>query len=171
MNVGMDLHMRATPKAYHPGVGLRPGSEQVDFQVEQQVPKLFAALYESMAAHARLGLNVVADVNHHETYSQDWNILADCAGRLIGLPVIFVGVRCAIEKIWNRREETWGQKKDEVDEGVRFAVHCSQKAASLLTYDLECDTSNLSPEECAEMIATKLDRGTERSAFFAYASG
>ena len=36
-----------------------------------------SALYESIAAHARLGLNVVVDVGHHE--SNNPGVLADCA--------------------------------------------------------------------------------------------
>ena len=71
MNVGVDAHIKCTPPAFRPGVGLRPQRPEwatvvpgrVPLEVlEEYVPVLYAALYESVAAHARLGLNVVMDV-------------------------------------------------------------------------------------------------------------
>jgi chloramphenicol 3-O phosphotransferase len=76
---------------------LRPGGERPD--LEGLVPQLYAALYESIAAHSRLGLNVVVDVGHHDAYSKPLHILANCARRLVALPVLFVGVLCPIETI------------------------------------------------------------------------
>ena len=34
------------------------------------IPIWFAALYESIAAHSRLGLNVVVDIGHHDSYTE-----------------------------------------------------------------------------------------------------
>src|SRR5439155_10265803 len=79
-----------------PGMGLRPGEE--GHEIAPLVPVFYAALYESIAAHSRSGLNVVADVGHH-----DQKILADCARRLSELPVLFVGVRCPIDVVMERR--------------------------------------------------------------------
>src|SRR5688500_1337095 len=71
MNLGMDAHITATPPAYRPGVGLRPHRTKVPLHepgrvtlevLEDLVPTLYAALYESVAAHARLGLNVACDI-------------------------------------------------------------------------------------------------------------
>ena len=70
-----------TPVRYQPGIGLRPG--EPDHPVAPLVPVFYAALYESIAAHSRLGLNVVADAGHH-----DAGILADCARRLAGVPAL-----------------------------------------------------------------------------------
>src|SRR5437016_73175 len=96
MNLGVDVYARhVTPERYRPGIGLRPGGERQD--LESLVPLFYDALYESIAAHSRLGLNVVADVGHHDGYATPRNILAGCAQRLGGLPVLFVGVRCPIE--------------------------------------------------------------------------
>src|SRR5437762_7864207 len=97
MNLGVDVFVRAvTPKRYRPGMGLRPGED--DHELAPLVPSFYAALYDSIAAHSRAGLNVVVDVGHH-----DGAILADSARRLAGLPVLFVGVRCPIEVIMTRR--------------------------------------------------------------------
>jgi len=59
----------------------------------------YSAMYEWIAAHSRLGLNVVIDVGHHDRYAIARGILPDCARRLQGLPVLFVGLRCPLEII------------------------------------------------------------------------
>ena len=51
------------PHRYNPGIGLRPGGEGPD--LEPLIVRFYAAMYESIAAHSRLGLNVVVDVGHH----------------------------------------------------------------------------------------------------------
>ena len=168
MNLGMDGHITATPPAYRPGVGLRPqrpedaraDPNRVPLAtLEAYVPTLYAALYESAAAHARLGLNVVMDVYHHDYYSRPLGILADCARRLIGLPTLFVGVRCPVDVIWQRREATWGQVRDTVDAGVLSAVELAQEAVGSHTYDVEVDTSRMTPDECAAAIRARLAEG------------
>jgi chloramphenicol 3-O phosphotransferase len=168
MNVGMDIHIMATPPAYRPGVGLRPqlpehqrpDSERVSVEtLEERIPALYTALYESAAAHARVGLNVVMDVNHHDDYSKPLGVFPDCAAGLAGLRVLFVGVLCPLDVLWERRKETWGQDRDEVGSGVVASVELGYRAASEHTYDLEVDTSRLSPRECAEAIRTRLIDG------------
>ena len=97
MNLGVDVFVReVTPPRYRPGMGLRPG--EPDHPAAPLVPSFYAALYDSIAAHSRAGLNVVVDVGHY-----DGAILADSARRLAGLPVLFVGVRCPIDVIMARR--------------------------------------------------------------------
>src|SRR5205085_9937640 len=96
--------MQMTPARYLPGIGLRPGGERQD--IEPLVPILYRAMYESIAAHSRLGLNVVVDVGHHDAYAVPRGILPSCARRLSGLPVLFVGVRCPLEIIMERRRAT-----------------------------------------------------------------
>jgi len=98
MNLGLDLFKgRVTPPRYQSGIGLRPGGERPD--IEAVIPTLYAALYDSVAAHSRQGLNVVVDVGHHDSYSTPLHTLADAARRLDGLPALLVGVRCP-----NRRD-------------------------------------------------------------------
>lgn len=103
MNLGVDRFMPMTPARFLPGIGLRPGGERQD--IEPFIPILYHALYESIAAHCLLGLNVVTDVGHHDAYAMSWGILRECAQRLSGLPVLFVGVRCPIEVIMERRRD------------------------------------------------------------------
>ncbi len=164
MNLGVDRFMQMTPERYLPGIGLRPGGESPD--LEQFVVIMYRAMYESIAAHSRLGLNVVVDVGHHGAYSESRGILPDCARRLTGLPVLFVGVQCPIEIIMERRSTTgWSAGKHPYGASAPPPVRLWQKEAHLPgIYDLECDTSLLSPEECATMIRQHLETGPVPSA-------
>jgi chloramphenicol 3-O phosphotransferase len=164
MNLGVDRYMQMTPKRYLPGIGLRPGGECPE--LEPLVPVMYAALYESIAAHSRLGLNVVADVGHHDAYAIPRGNLFDCARRLSGSPAWFVGVRCPIEMIMERRRNTGWNAENPVDSPIPRPVCLWQREVHLPgIYDLEVDTSMLSPSECAEVIRQHLERGPAPSAF------
>jgi chloramphenicol 3-O phosphotransferase len=165
MNLGVDVFGREiTPARYRPGMGLRPGEE--GHQVAPLVPVFYAALYDSIAAHSRAGLNVVVDVGHY-----DGTILADSARRLAGLPVLFVGVRCPLEVIMARRNAGQSGREHEYATGsdaepVPAPVLRWQNAVHVPgIYDLEVDTSRLSPDECAAFIWRRLDAGPPGSAF------
>lgn len=167
MNLGMDNHIAATPPSHRPGVGLRPGVTQVPMELEDTVPVLYAALYDSVAAHARHGLNVVMDTKHHDSFSKPRDILRDCARRLEGLPVLFVGVRCPVDLIWSRRGETWGHTRATAPDDVVAAVELSQSVCHQhgVDYDVELDTSVLTPAECVEVIRACLANPPAPSAF------
>jgi chloramphenicol 3-O phosphotransferase len=170
MNLGVDTFVRqVTPVRYRPGIGLRPGGERPE--LEPFVALFYAGMYESIAAHSRLGLNVVVDVGHHDAYAQPRNILVESARRLEGLSVLFVGVRCPIEVIMERRnagqigrEGTYvtGSATDPVPRPVRLWQHEVHRPG---IYDLEVDTSVLSPAECAAAIRMRLDDGPPPAAF------
>jgi len=163
MNMGVDQFMQMTPARYRPGIGLRPGGERPD--IEPLIMTLYRAMYESIAAHSRLGINVVVDVDHHDAYSIPRGILPDCARRLAGLPALFVGVRCPLAVVMERRLATWkaGYPEDgSVPEPVRLwqeAVHVPG------IYDFEVDTSVLNPKECADVIHRRLEEGPPGLAF------
>jgi chloramphenicol 3-O phosphotransferase len=164
MNLGVDRFMQMTPARYLPGIGLRPGGERQD--IEALVPILYQAMYESIAAHSRLGLNVVVDVGHHDAYAIPRGILPDCARRLSGLPVLFVGVRCAIETIMERRRATGWNAGDPAGTPVPRPVRLWQREVHIPgIYDLEVDTSVLSAEACAAVIRQYLEHGPAPSAF------
>jgi chloramphenicol 3-O phosphotransferase len=97
MNLGVDVFSQhVTPPR------LRPGGERPD--IEALIPALYAAFYDSIAAHSRHGLNVVADVGHHDAYSVPLGVMPDAARRLRELPALLVGVRCPVEVIMRRRD-------------------------------------------------------------------
>jgi chloramphenicol 3-O phosphotransferase len=171
MHLGGDAHKACTPPNRQPGIGLRPGRNQVQPEVEECVPVLHAALYESVAVHARFGLDVVVDDNFHDSYTRRYGILEDCARRLAGLDTLFVGVRCPIEVIWERRARTWGQVLGEVAQDVVDAVELAQHAThEHRGYDLEVDTSLTSAENCAAVIARRLSEGPPGTALAAIAA-
>lgn len=155
MNLGVDRFKRMAPAHLQPGIGLRPGGERPD--LEPLIVRLYRALYESVAAHSRLGLNVVMDTVHHDAYSVPRHILPNCARQLRYLPVLFVGIRCPVDVIRERRRATWGgtgypESATIEDPVARWdeAVHTPG------IYDLELDTSVLPPDRCAALIADRL---------------
>lgn len=163
MNLGVDRFIQMTPERYHPGIGLRPGGERPD--LEPLVVTLYQAMYESIAVHSRLGLNVVVDVGHHDTYSTSRRILNTCARILKGLPVLFVGVHCPLNVVMERRIATWNAGYAE-DGSVPQPVMRWQESVHLHgVYDLELDTSILGPEECACLIQKRLKEGRRGTAF------
>lgn len=176
VNLGAGVLVRgATPPRFRPGIGLRPGGERPD--LEPFVASAFAALYDSVAAHSRRGLNVVVDVGHHEAYSKPLGILQTSARQLEGIPVLFVGVRCPIEVILARRADSaargdhhyvTGSPEDPIPEPVR---RWQDEVHRQGIYDLEVDTSVLRPEECAAMIQRRLRSGPPGDAFIRIARG
>ena len=165
INLGVDVAREATPPRYQPGIGLRPGDP--DHPAAVVVPQLYAAWYEGIAAQSRAGLNVVADFGHY-----DAAIVTDCARRLDGLPAYFVGVRCPIEVIMERRNASppgmyaVGSREDLVPAPVQ---RWQDQVHALGVYDLELDTSVLTPEDCAAAIRERL--ATPPSAFAQLAKG
>lgn len=177
MNLGADRFIEITPERLRPGIGLRPagiadrpGGERPD--LEPLIPIMYDALYTSIAAHLRLGLNVVADVAHHDDYATLSGILYDCARRLEGLSAYFVGVRCPAVIVWQRRKDTWLREQDlpadaPMPELVRTWEREVHKPG---IYDLEVDTSKSSAESCAGKILEHMETGPRPDAFRRLAS-
>lgn len=171
MNLGADRFIEITPARLRPGIGLRPagiadrpGGERPE--LEPLIPLLYEALYTSIAAHLRLGLNVVADVGHHDDYAALSGILYDCATRLEGLKTYFVGVRCPVEVVWQRRMQTWlRDEKLPADASVPELVRIWDREVHRPgIYDLEVDTSKSSTEACAGKILEHIETGPEPDA-------
>jgi chloramphenicol 3-O phosphotransferase len=93
------------------------------------------------------------DVGHY-----DVGVLRECAHRLAGLPVLFVGVRCPIEVIMARR----GLPGEAAPTPV---LRWQREAHEHWAYDIELDTSVLGPQECAEAIRKRLEGGAAPTAF------
>ena len=170
VNLGVDLYVRnIVPENLRPAIGLRPDAARPD--IETCIPVFYAALYETIAAHSRLGLNVVVDVGHHDAYLVPQNILPQCARRLHGLPVLFVGVHCSLEVIMQRRNAGQAGREGEYgtgtpDAAIPLPVKLWQEAVHRHgIYDLEVDTSFNSAQACAEMIRQRLVDFECQSAF------
>ncbi|MFC0189380.1 chloramphenicol phosphotransferase CPT family protein [Fictibacillus aquaticus] len=163
MNLGVDIFMKMTPDHLQPGIGLRPGGERPD--LEPAIMKMYDAMYKAIAAISSTGLNVVTDVGHHDGYSVSRDILTQCAASLKDHDVLFVGVRCSIEEIMERRIATWGAGY-EADGAVPKPVQRWQQLVHEPgIYDLKVDTSMLSSKQCADLIRQRLAEGTTGSAF------
>ena len=158
LNLGVDRWMQMTPARYQPALGLRPGGERPD--LEPIVAILYRALYASIAAHSRLGINVVADTGHHDDYSAPLGILAACARLLDGLPALLVGVRCPLDAILQRRRATgWDADRGPTDPIPPPILRWQEAVHTPGIYDLEVDTSLLTPAECAAAIHHRLTSG------------
>lgn len=161
INLGVDNYMSCLPERLKPGIGLRPGGERPE--LEAAISRLYLALYDSLAAHARQGLNVIADLGHHEAYSQPLNLFARCAKRLSGLPVLVVGIRCPLEVIMERRRkaalESPGIYVDLPADGEIPApvLLWEEQVHKPGIYDLEIDTSLASPQDAASRILSAID--------------
>ena len=152
VNIGVDPFKKLIhPKRYSPGIGFRPTSKGYP-ALEPIIVKLYEAMYESIAAHSRLGINVVVDVGHHDCYSKPLGIFENCLMRIHRLPVFIVGIRCPVEEIMERRRNTWSSTPSK-DEPIPEEVFLWQEEVHKPgIYDLEIDTSQHPSEECAKII-------------------
>jgi len=161
VNIGVDVARAMTPPALQPGVGLRPG--EPDHPAVAAVPALYAALWESVAAHARLGLNVVVDVGLY-----DVEIATDAARRLAELPVLFVGVRCDLEKIMERRQAAGAHLYAVAEPGEPVpqpVLRWQREVHAPWTYDIDVDTSTQTALQCAVAIRSRMDENQPTEAF------
>ena len=156
---GVDALAEAIPARLWPGIGLRPGGERPD--LEDTVVTLFDALYASIVVWSRTGLDVVVDVGHHDDYSKPLGILPKVATELRALPAYFVGVRCPVEVIMARRDASRGGYVASPPDGTvpEIVSRWERAVHHPGIYDLEVDTSRLSPGACAAAITRRLGAG------------
>lgn len=159
INLGVDSGRAITPEGLQPGIGLRPGGERSD--LEPFVAASYSALFDSIVAAARAGLNVVVDVGLHEGYSRPLGLLGDLALRLDGIPALLVGVRCPTDVVVERRAAAPGTYESRTADGTPTdaVLRWEQAVHDPGRYDVEVDTSLSTPEECAEPIGHALEHG------------
>ena len=160
LSVGIDTVVFALPKAYLDQplwgevfryVPAEPGSP-APFRIEtgELGFRLVHGLHGMVAALAADGHDVIVD---HVLLEPDW--ISDLKGRLDDADVLVVGVRCpldvVVERERDRKDRTLGQAAAQHD-----VIHRGG-------YDVEVDTSLLSPAEAAEVIALVLEDRATRS--------
>ena len=108
---------------------------------------LVRGMHHAIEALSRAGSNVIAD---HVLVEPAW--WQDCIERFAVLPAFLVGVRCPLavleEREKARRNRTLGQAR------AQWAVVHGPGV-----YDVEVDTSRLTPEECARRIVARVKSG------------
>lgn len=119
--------------------------------------RLISAMHHAIAALALRGCSVVAD---HVMVDPRW--VSECAALFRDLPAYFIGVRCPLDVVVRRERERGDRTLGEAE--LQFPlVHRHA------TYDLELDTSALTPDECADAIR-RLVASTPPRAFRALAA-
>jgi chloramphenicol 3-O phosphotransferase len=106
-----------------------------------------------VAGMAAAGNDVVVD---HVLRESHW--LRDCLTLLKDEEVVFVGVRCPLDEVVRRERERG-------DRQIGRAAYHFDRVHAHGVYDVECDTSVSTPEQCAFQIKEFLDDGQSPSAF------
>lgn len=87
----------------------------------------------------------------HVFERQSW--YDECLAAAQTADILLVGVRCPLEVV-EERERTRQDRRNGLARSQFDVIHESK------TYDLELDTSVLSPDDCARFIVDRLTRGT-----------
>ncbi len=162
VSLGVDLAMAATPPGLLPGIGLRPGGERPD--LEPFVEASYRALFDSMAAHARHGIDVVADLGLHDDYVRPLGLWPMAARRLSGLTVYLVGIRCPVEIVLDRRTDHPDRYEIATGDEVPAPVLRWEEAVhDPGWYDLEVDTGLHRADACALAILEQVSRAAPQA--------
>jgi chloramphenicol 3-O-phosphotransferase len=112
---------------------------------------LVQGFHKAIASMVATGNCVIVD--HVAGDRRAW--LSDCLEALGDLPLMFVAVYCDLDQLLKREE----RRTDRLPSpALARAQH--QTIHQLMVYDLEVDTTMLSPEACARQILDYLDSGT-----------
>jgi chloramphenicol 3-O phosphotransferase len=101
--------------------------------------KMIPGFHRAIAAMAATGNNVIVD---HVLVVDEW--LQECRELLTGY-VLFVGVQCPLDELERREKE-----RDKRRQG--FARSQFENVHKGKVYDIEIDTSLLTPKACAQQI-------------------
>lgn len=157
INLGVDAAMATLPGQLQPGIGLRPGGERPD--LEHAVRTLYDALFSSLATHASLGFDIVADLGLHEDYSRPLGILPLLVERLSGCAAYLVGIDCDLAEIMRRRN---ADPRNGLYLGGDTApppvLRWQEEVHRGKDYDLRLDMGRLTPETGAARLAEFLAR-------------
>jgi chloramphenicol 3-O phosphotransferase len=112
--------------------------------------QVLAGMRRAIAAFAAAGNNVIID---DLLFKPDY--LDDYARALVGIPSWLIGVRCSLDVV-NARESQRSGRFPGTATSHFHEVHAHEAG-----YDLEIDTSNRSPKECALAIVARLESPPE----------
>jgi chloramphenicol 3-O phosphotransferase len=145
LDLGLDRFIFALPKRYLK----RPLWDDVLGKADRAGRighRLVSGMHHAIAAAVSSGLNVIAD---HVLIDQAW--VAECARLFADVPAYLIGLRCPLHVLEQRER----QRQDRTLGQARLQFPLIHK---FVTYDLEVDTSILSPQECAARVEERLQR-------------
>ena len=105
-----------------------------------EVPNLLSGFHTSLPVLVQAGNNLIVD---HVLQEKDW--LLQCLEVLEGEEILFVGVTCPISVLEER-------EKKRVDREEGQARYQSSRLHEGCVYDIEIDSSKMSPEEGAKLV-------------------
>ncbi|GAA0136916.1 hypothetical protein YSY43_37570 [Paenibacillus sp. YSY-4.3] len=132
----------------------KPAREVDDQVIAQIIFDPIISMYNStIKLFSEMGLNVIADtvIDNDKRFNDYLDVLFD-------YPTLFVGVICSKEELI-RREQIRGDRQ------IGLASSQFDKVYSFNEYDLEVNTEELNPTECAEKILSFIKSGKDYSAF------
>ncbi|WP_208914044.1 chloramphenicol phosphotransferase CPT family protein [Paenibacillus uliginis] len=133
---------------------LKPTRELDDQGIAQIIfDPIISMYYSTIKLFSEMGLNVIADtvIDNDKRFNDYLDVLFDH-------PTLFVGVICSKEELI-RREQIRGDRK------IGLAASQFSKVYCIDEYDLEVNTEELNPTECAEKILSFIKSDKDYSAF------
>lgn len=114
---------------------------------------IISMYYATIKLFVEMGLNVIVDtvIDNDKWFNDYLDVLFD-------YPTIFIGVICSKEEL-TRREQIRGDRKIGLANSQFDKVYCFNE------YDLEVNTEELNPTECAEKILSFIKSDKDYSAF------
>jgi len=109
--------------------------------------------YSTIKLFLEMGLNVIAD-----TVIDNDKRFNECLDVFFDQPTLFIGVMCSKEELM-RREQIRGDRQIGLANSQFDKVYCFNE------YDLEVNTEELNPSECAEKILSFIKSDKEYSVF------
>ncbi|MBQ4898751.1 AAA family ATPase [Paenibacillus sp. Marseille-P2973] len=133
---------------------LKPTREVDDQAVAQIIFDPIASMfYSTIKLFSEMGLNVIADtvIDNDKSFNQ-------CLDAFFDQPTLFIGVMCSKEELM-RREQIRGDRQIGLANSQFDKVYCFNE------YDLEVNTEELSPIECAKKILSFIQSDKDYSVF------
>ncbi|MGG4345120.1 chloramphenicol phosphotransferase CPT family protein [Paenibacillus lautus] len=130
-------------------------TREVDNQVVGQIlfDPIISVYYATIKLFSEMGLNVIVDtvIDNDKRFNDYLDVFFDH-------PTLFVGVLCSKEELI-RREQIRGDREIGLANSQFNKVYCFNE------YDLEVNTEDLNPTECAEKILSFIKSDKDYSAF------
>lgn len=130
-------------------------TREVDDHVVAQIifDPIVSMFYSTVKLFSEMGLNVIVD-----TVIENDKWFDECLDVFSDQPTLFIGVICSKEELI-RREQTRGDRKIGLAASQFSKVYCFNE------YDLEVNTEDLNPIECAEKILSFIKSDKDYSVF------